>query len=97
MERRIFLYGGYSESFKPNSTIAALTGNASLNGLEPEEGKAWEVGAKLDMPGRLTGTLALFTIDKENVMVTQTIKRPMAPTLSPLPPAPSPHAAWNWT
>jgi len=74
------LYGGYSESFKPNSTIATLNGTASINGLDPEEGKAWEVGAKLDMPGRLTGTLALFTIDKENVMVTQTYRTPTGAT-----------------
>lgn len=67
------LYGGYSESFKPNSTIAPLAGTASVNGLDPEEGKSWEVGAKLDMPGRITGTLALFNIDKENVMVTETV------------------------
>ncbi|MFC5694784.1 TonB-dependent siderophore receptor [Pseudomonas sp. GCM10022186] len=67
------LYGGYSESFKPNSTIAPLTGGASLNGLDPEEGKSWEVGAKLDIPGRISGTLALFDIDKSNVLVTQTI------------------------
>ncbi|MCY1275898.1 Ferrichrome outer membrane transporter/phage receptor [compost metagenome] len=66
-------YGGYSESFKPNSTIAPLTGGASINGLDPEEGKSWEIGAKLDIPGRITGTLALFDIDKSNVLVTQTI------------------------
>ncbi|MDH4607507.1 TonB-dependent receptor [Pseudomonas sp. BN102] len=67
------LYGGYSESFKPNSTIAPLTGGASINGLDPEEGKSWEIGAKLDLPGRITGTLALFDIDKSNVLVTQTL------------------------
>ncbi|WP_457438833.1 TonB-dependent siderophore receptor [Pseudomonas sp. TE3786] len=70
------LYGGYSESFKPNSTIAALAGTASINGLDPEQGKSWEIGAKLDMPGLVTGTLALFTIDKENVMVTETYRLP---------------------
>jgi iron complex outermembrane receptor protein len=74
------LYGGYSESFKPNSTIAALDGTASINGLDPEEGKSWEIGAKLDMPGRITGTLALFNIDKENVMVTQTYELPSGDT-----------------
>ncbi|TBU98774.1 TonB-dependent siderophore receptor [Pseudomonas dryadis] len=67
------LYGGYTESFKPNSTIAPLSGSASINGVAPEEGKSWEIGAKLDMPGRLTGTLALFDIVKENVLVTQNI------------------------
>lgn len=68
------LYGGYTESFKPNSTIAPLTGGASINGVQPEEGKSWEIGAKLDRPGRITGTLALFDIVKENVLVTQTVQ-----------------------
>ncbi|MEN0104893.1 MAG: TonB-dependent receptor [Pseudomonas sp.] len=78
------LYGGYSESFKPNSTIAPLTGGADINGLEPEEGKSWEVGAKLDMPGRVTGTLALFNIDKTNVQVYETINAgtPAAETIA---------------
>lgn len=67
------LYGGYTESFKPNSTIAPLSNGATINGVPPEEGKSWEIGAKLDMPGRITGTLALFDIVKENVLVTQTI------------------------
>ncbi|TBU72554.1 TonB-dependent siderophore receptor [Pseudomonas daroniae] len=67
------LYGGYTESFKPNSTIAPLSNGATINGVQPEEGKSWEIGAKLDMPGRITGTLALFDIVKENVLVTETI------------------------
>ncbi|UCJ18898.1 TonB-dependent receptor [Pseudomonas sp. MM211] len=67
------LYGGYTESFKPNSTIAPLSNGVTINGVPPEEGKSWELGAKLDMPGRITGTLALFDIVKENVLVTQTI------------------------
>jgi len=67
------LYGGYTESFKPNSTIAPLSSGATINGVPPEEGTSWELGAKLDMPGRITGTLALFDIVKENVLVTQTI------------------------
>lgn len=37
--------------------------------VAPEEGKSWELGAKLDMPGSLTGTLALFDITKRNVLV----------------------------
>ncbi|WP_416367136.1 TonB-dependent siderophore receptor [Pseudomonas tohonis] len=73
MTDELSLYGSYTESFKPNSTIAPLTNNASINTVEPEEGKSWEIGAKLDMPGRITGTLALFDIVKENVLVTQNV------------------------
>ncbi|CRM45148.1 TonB-dependent receptor [Pseudomonas poae] len=63
-------YGSYTESFKPNSTIAALADGSTLSGsLTPEESKAWELGAKLDIPGRITASAALFDIHKRNVLV----------------------------
>ncbi|MGY2289382.1 TonB-dependent siderophore receptor [Pseudomonas sp. SDO528_S397] len=63
-------YGSYTESFKPNSTIAPLANKTVLDGsLEPEQSKAWEVGTKLDIPGRITASAALFNIDKRNVLV----------------------------
>ncbi|WP_409519803.1 TonB-dependent siderophore receptor [Pseudomonas sp. J452] len=66
------LYASYSESFKPNSTIAPLDSIAVVDSSIPaEEGKSWEIGGKLDIPDRLSATLALFDIDKRNVMVTQ--------------------------
>jgi iron complex outermembrane recepter protein len=39
------------------------------SGVLPEQAKSWELGAKLDMPGALTGTVALFDINKRNVLV----------------------------
>ncbi|BBP74976.1 TonB-dependent receptor [Pseudomonas sp. Ost2] len=68
-------YGSYTESFKPNSTIAPLvtTGTQRLvldGSIDPEESKSWELGAKLDIPGRVTATAALFDIHKRNVLVT---------------------------
>ncbi|NBA95041.1 TonB-dependent receptor [Pseudomonas sp. R5(2019)] len=63
-------YGSYTESFKPNSSIAALTGGTILDSaIEPEEAKSWELGAKLDLPDAVTGTVALFDIKKRNVLV----------------------------
>ncbi|KPH00564.1 TonB-dependent receptor [Pseudomonas sp. RIT-PI-q] len=64
-------YGSYTESFKPNSTIAPLSGSSTVldGSVAPEEAKSWEVGAKLDMPGRVTGNVALFDIKKRNVLV----------------------------
>jgi iron complex outermembrane receptor protein len=64
-------YGSYTESFKPNSTIAPLSGStAVLDGsIAPEQARSWEIGAKLDMPGRVTGNIALFDINKRNVLV----------------------------
>lgn len=57
-------YANYSRSFVPNvaSNIAAP--------LAPERGSSYEAGLKFDpLPG-LTGTLALYQIDKRNVAVT---------------------------
>ncbi|MCL2897516.1 TonB-dependent siderophore receptor [Brenneria tiliae] len=62
------LYASYSESFKPNSSIASQIG-----ALPPEIGTAYEVGAKLDLPNRITANVALFDIEKRNVMVSETI------------------------
>ncbi|KJZ46775.1 TonB-dependent receptor [Pseudomonas fluorescens] len=64
-------YGSYTESFKPNSTIAPLSGSSTVldGGIAPEEAKSWELGAKLDLPGRVTGNIALFDIKKRNVLV----------------------------
>lgn len=69
---QLSLYGSYTESFKPNSSIADLAGgSAMLDGsIAPEEAKSWELGAKLDIPGRITASAALFDITKRNVLVT---------------------------
>ncbi|MDR6712697.1 iron complex outermembrane receptor protein [Pseudomonas hunanensis] len=70
VDEQLSFYGSYSESFKPNSSIAPLTGGLVLDSsIAPEQGKSWELGAKLDMPGAITGTLALFDITKQNVLV----------------------------
>ncbi|WP_322044480.1 TonB-dependent receptor [Paraburkholderia sp. J67] len=66
------LYGSYTQSLKPTSTIAPLsTGVVIDSAVKPEEATSWEVGAKVAMPAGLTGTLALFNIDKSNVLVSQ--------------------------
>ncbi len=66
------LYGNYSQSLKPTSSIAALASGYIIDGATPpEQATAYEVGAKLDMPSGMTGTLALFDIDKKNVLVSQ--------------------------
>jgi len=64
-------YGSYTESFKPNSTIAPLSGSSTVldGSIAPEEAKSWELGARVDMPGSITGNIALFDIKKRNVLV----------------------------
>ncbi|MDQ1158244.1 TonB-dependent siderophore receptor [Sphingomonas sp. SORGH_AS 950] len=66
------LYGGYTRSLKPTSTIAPLASGVTLtSAFAPERGRSFEVGAKLDVPDRVTATLALYDIDKRNVLVSQ--------------------------
>jgi iron complex outermembrane receptor protein len=60
-------YASYSESFRPNTSIAAPIGT-----LPPEQGLAYEIGTKLET-NRITGTVALFDIRKKNIQTTQTI------------------------
>jgi iron complex outermembrane recepter protein len=65
-------YGSYSQSLKPTSTIAPLSSGVVIDSsVQPEEATAYEIGAKLAMPSGLTGTLALFDIEKKNVLVSQ--------------------------
>lgn len=72
LDDSLSFYGSYTESLKPTSTIAPLASGAVIDsGVAPETAKSWEIGAKLDLPGRLTGTLALFDIRKKNVLVSQ--------------------------
>ncbi|MFT4069159.1 TonB-dependent siderophore receptor [Paraburkholderia sp.] len=66
------LYGSYTQSLKPTSSIAPLsTGVVIDSSVQPEQATSWELGAKIAMPAGLTGTLALFNIDKSNVLVSQ--------------------------
>ncbi|WP_230771286.1 TonB-dependent siderophore receptor [Sphingomonas sp. Leaf4] len=66
------LYAGYTRSVRPTSTIAPLAGGTTITAaFAPERGRSLEAGAKLDLPGRITATLALYDIDKRNVLVSQ--------------------------
>ncbi|MFM0365897.1 TonB-dependent siderophore receptor [Paraburkholderia sediminicola] len=68
----VSLYGSYTQSLKPTSTIAPLSSGVVIDSsVQPEEATSWELGAKVAMPGGLSGTLALFNIDKKNVLVQQ--------------------------
>ncbi|WP_414705770.1 TonB-dependent siderophore receptor [Pseudomonas sp.] len=59
------VYGSYTESFRPNTSIAAPIGD-----LPPEEGKAYEIGTKFQN-NYLTATVALFNINKKNVQTSE--------------------------
>jgi iron complex outermembrane recepter protein len=69
---QVSLYASYTQSLKPTSTIAPLTGGVVIgSNIAPEEGTQWETGVKFDFNKRLSGTLALYDIDKQNVLVSQ--------------------------
>lgn len=63
-------YLSYTQSLKPTSTIAAFTSGFVVDStIAPEEGTQWETGLKFDVNKRLSGTLALYDIEKKNVLV----------------------------
>lgn len=70
----IGVYASYSESYRP-PVGTTLTG-ADGEQLKPEDGRSLEVGLKLDaLDGRLTGTLAAFRADKDNVIDPDPVNR----------------------
>jgi iron complex outermembrane receptor protein len=75
LNEQLSYYVSYTQSLKPTSTIAffsgAPTGFVVTGAIAPEEGTQWETGLKFDLNKRLSGTLALYDIDKKNVLVSQ--------------------------
>ncbi len=62
------VFANASTSFKPNTI--GTRGQV----YKPEKGLGYETGVKLDLlDGRLGGTIALFQIDKENVITTDAV------------------------
>ncbi len=72
LNEQLSLYASYTQSLKPSSTIAPLTGGVVIgSNVAPEEGTSWETGLKFDIDQRLSGTVAIYDIDKRNVLVSQ--------------------------
>ncbi|SPP99076.1 TonB-dependent siderophore receptor [Bradyrhizobium vignae] len=71
---QISLYASYTQSLKPNSTIAPLSNGGGVvlgSNIAPEEGTQYETGLKFDLNKRLSGTVAVYDIEKQNVLVSQ--------------------------
>lgn len=67
---QLSLYGSYTESLKPNSTIAPLGNNAVIDSdVRSEQAKSYEVGAKYEFNDRIKANFALYDIKKRNVLV----------------------------
>ena len=64
----VALYASMARGFRPNSGIGI-----DNQAFPAEESRADEVGAKLDTPGGLAGTLALYRIRKKNVLTTNPV------------------------
>jgi iron complex outermembrane receptor protein len=62
----VALYAGYSTSFLPISDITAIRTRGQL--FDPEIGKQYEGGVKLDLSRRLTATVAGYQLTRENVL-----------------------------
>lgn len=60
---QVSLYGNYSRSFVPNASDTD-----SGQAFDPEQGRSYELGVKLDLAG-LSASAALFDIEKKNVLV----------------------------
>jgi iron complex outermembrane receptor protein len=59
------LYASTARGFRPNSGIGI-----DNRAFPAESSRAHELGAKIETPGGLSGTLALYRIDKTNVLTT---------------------------
>ncbi|QJE01881.1 TonB-dependent siderophore receptor [Massilia forsythiae] len=59
------LYASSARGFRPNSGIGI-----DNNAFPAERSRTHEVGAKLDVPDGLSATLALYRIEKDNVLTT---------------------------
>lgn len=64
----VSLFGNVSRSFMPQYSIASYIGE-----LPPETSTAYEVGAKFDIFEGITANIALFDIDKRNVLYNEMI------------------------
>jgi len=70
LSEELSYYVSYTQSLKPTSTIAAFTSGFVVDStIAPEEGTQWETGLKFDVNKRLSGTLAVYDIQKKNVLV----------------------------
>ncbi|MCH7383890.1 TonB-dependent siderophore receptor [Acinetobacter dispersus] len=66
---QLSLYGSYTESLKPSSSIAPLGSNAVIDAdVKPEQAKSYEVGAKYEFNDRIKANFALYNIKKRNVL-----------------------------
>ncbi|MDN4054781.1 TonB-dependent siderophore receptor [Massilia sp. YIM B02763] len=62
------LYASTAKGFRPNSGIGI-----DNTAFPAEDSRSHEIGAKLDVPGGVSGTLALYRVEKGNVLTTNPV------------------------
>ena len=63
---RLSLYASYSRSYLPQSGDQFSSLTSITEGLKPERFDNYEVGAKLQLPGGLLATAAIYQLDRTN-------------------------------
>lgn len=58
-------YASYSTAFSPQGVYSSKSGTERF--VEPETGVQYEIGIKLNVPSRLTATLAAYHLTRDNV------------------------------
>ncbi|WPB58250.1 TonB-dependent siderophore receptor [Xylophilus sp. GOD-11R] len=61
---QVSLYANYATSFVPN-----LASSPAQAAFDPTKGRSMELGTKFQLSQRLSGTFALFDIEKKNIVV----------------------------
>jgi catecholate siderophore receptor len=67
---RLSLYASYSRSYLPQSGDQFSSLTSITEGLKPERFDNYEVGAKLQLPGGLLATAAVYQLDRTNTRAT---------------------------
>ena len=67
---RLSLYASYSRSYLPQSGDQFSSLTSVTDGLKPERFDNYEVGAKLQLPGGLLATAAVYRLDRTNTRAT---------------------------
>jgi catecholate siderophore receptor len=67
---RLSLYASYSRSYLPQSGDQFSSLTSITDGLKPERFDNYEMGAKLQLPGGLLATAALYRLDRTNTRAT---------------------------
>ncbi|HEX6784064.1 MAG TPA: TonB-dependent siderophore receptor [Sphingomicrobium sp.] len=65
-DRHLSIYANYSRSYLPQSGDQFSSLTSITEGLKPERFDNYEVGAKLQLPGGLLATAAIYRLDRTN-------------------------------